>query len=125
MKNAIWRKFEEADLETRKQLVDNDIDNNNFICDTNKNWVKIRDSFRHSPEWTNFSTLFLLKYRKCSRCYKNSKQTHHKTPLSKTALLNGFLVDLKYIKKFEPLCFDCHFKEHSGIIEKLQSLGLK
>jgi 5-methylcytosine-specific restriction endonuclease McrA len=125
MNNAIWRRFENASVRERKQLVDNDIDNQNFINDTNKSWVVIRDSFRHSPEWREFSKLFLLENRKCERCKKKSEQTHHRTPLTKTALLNGFLVDLKYKKRFEALCSPCHIKEHSGLIANLQALGLK
>ena len=117
MNRAIWCSFEDSSPSERESIVKL-IDSKNKIIETDTVWRRISMSFTHSKEWNSFSKNFLIKNKTCIRCNEKAEQTHHKNPLSKTAIKEGFLASLNNENNFEPICKKCHAEEHEGLIKE-------
>lgn len=108
MIKAKWRIFEESTIKERKKIMNGM---------TLKKWNSLyKNSFLHSKEWKDFKVGFLKSNTICERCKNKATTPHHKTPVSQTVVKRGFLKDLEDFRKFEPVCKECHFKEHEGLI---------
>jgi hypothetical protein len=123
---ALWRELEEMTPEQRGDtLLTGEVAAGipvdgctMWICEHSPLYLKARRSFHHSAEWKRFRREFLEEHPVCVRCGAPATVVHHINAytIDKTLIAWGFSWIFEHPECCAPLCHECHYEEHKGLI---------
>jgi len=124
MVKALWRELEEMTPEQRAdRLLPKDVQvwdkvegQPMPICPHTDDYIKVRGSFTHSPEWRRFRQKFLEAHPVCERCGRKADSVHHRESyrVEVTLIAWGFRWVFARPECCEALCTECHYAGHGS-----------